>query len=107
MKIKILKYKTWNICLAIIFVLFVEQGLEGETVQSGEDSSSGFALEVHPAADGAVVLAARLVQMDAGHLAAGSEVDVADVCDATCRRRKTISSQLTSFMYFFVVVAMF
>ena len=76
-------------------------------MQSGEDSSSRFALEVHPTADGAVVLAARLVQVDAGHLAAGSKVDVADVCDATCRRRTTISSQLTSFMYFVVVVAMF
>jgi hypothetical protein len=73
-------------------------------VQSGEDSSSRFALEVHPAADGAIVLAARLVQVDAGHLAARSKVDVADVCNAACRRRTTISSQLTSFMYFVVVV---
>lgn len=49
-------------------------------MQPREDAPPGLALEVHPAADGTVVLAARLLQVDAGHLA-GREVDVADVSD--------------------------
>jgi hypothetical protein len=47
------------------------------------------ALEVHPAADGAVVLAARLFQVDASHLAR-REVDVADVGDPSCDKKRVI-----------------
>ena len=62
----------------VVLVLLVDERLEREPVQPREDSPPGLALEVHPAADGAVVLAARLLQVDASHLA-GGKVDVADV----------------------------
>ncbi len=51
-------------------------------MESGEDPPSGLTLKVHPPSDGAVVLAAGLVQVDSGHLP-GRKVDFADVGDAS------------------------
>ena len=86
---KMLRAESGNLALAINLVLLVEQRLQGEPVKSGENSASRLALEVHPAADHSVVLAARVVQVDAGHFA-GRKVDVTDVGDAACNRCKKI-----------------